>query len=112
MEHRPKKSQAPSEQNLSIAPATRHSNKYFGHNLGNVSDRHQSIHTMEKAYHLTELCEAFEVSCSSYYVWGARQPSARQQANAQLLESIQTLRQIQESGDCSPRMTEELQARG
>jgi transposase InsO family protein len=67
---------------------------------------------MEKEYHLTELCLAFAVSRSGYYDWCARKPSARQQANTQLLAEIQTLRQSEEVAYGSPRMTEELQARG
>lgn len=39
-------------------------------------------------------------------------PSARQQATTQLLAEIQTLRQGEETSYGSPRMTEELQARG
>lgn len=41
-----------------------------------------------------------------------RKPSARQQANRQLLAEIQTLRQSEEACYGSPRRTEELQARG
>ena len=67
---------------------------------------------MGKEYHLTELCTAFAVSRSGYYDWCARKPSARQQANTQLLAEIQTLRQSEEACYGSPRMTEELQARG
>jgi transposase InsO family protein len=67
---------------------------------------------MENEYPLTELCTAFEVSRSGYYDWCARKPSARQQANTQLLGEIQRLRQSEEVCYGSPRMTEELQARG
>lgn len=67
---------------------------------------------MENEYSLTELCLAFAVSRSGYYQWCARKPSARQQANLQLLAEIQTLRQNEEANYGSPRMTEELQARG
>lgn len=77
-----------------------------------MSARYQRIQAMEKEYHLTELCLAFAVSRSGYYDWCARPPSARQQANTQLLAEIQTLRQSEEAAYGSPRMTEELQARG
>ena len=77
-----------------------------------MSARYQRIQAMEKEYHLTELCLAFAVSRSGYYDWCARPPSARQQANTQLLAEIQTLRQSEEASYGSPRMTEELQARG
>jgi transposase InsO family protein len=66
---------------------------------------------MKKEYPLTELCLAFAVSRSGYYAWCARKPSARQQANTQLLAEIQTLRQSEEACYGSPRMAEELQAR-
>jgi putative transposase len=67
---------------------------------------------MTADYTTTELCEAFDVSRSGYYAWREREPSARQQANARLVEAIQLLRQGQEACYGSPRMTEELQARG
>ena len=77
-----------------------------------MSDRYQRIEAMQADYTTTELCEAFDVSRSGYYQWLERQPSARQQANARLVEEIQLLRQGQEACYGSPRMTEELQARG
>jgi len=77
-----------------------------------VTDRYQRIHAMETAYPLTELCAAFAVSRSGYYAWCERKPSARQQANMQLLEEIQVLRQGEEACYGSPRLTQELQARG
>lgn len=77
-----------------------------------MSHRYQRIQAMKKEYPLTELCTAFAVSRSGYYDWCARPPSARQQANTQLLAEIQTLRQSEEACYGSPRMTEELQARG
>ena len=77
-----------------------------------MTHRYQRIQAMENEYHLTELCTAFAVSRSGYYDWCARKPSARQQANTQLLAEIQTLRQSEEACYGSPRMTEELQARG
>ena len=77
-----------------------------------MTDRYQRIHAMKKAYPLTELCAAFAVSRSGYYAWCERKPSARQQANTRLLEAIQTLRQGEEACYGSPRLTEELKARG
>lgn len=77
-----------------------------------MTHRYQRIQAMGKEYHLSELCAAFAVSRSGYYDWCERKPSARQQANTQLLEEIQTLRQSEEACYGSPRMTEELQARG
>ena len=77
-----------------------------------MSARYQRIKAMQKEHPLTELCLAFAVSRSGYYDWCARKPSVRQQANTQLLAEIQTLRQSEEAAYGSPRMTEELQARG
>ena len=81
-------------------------------NLDDVTDRYQRIQIMAKEYPLTELCLAFAVSRSGYYDWCARKPSARQQANTQLLAEIQTLRQSEEACYGSPRRTKELQACG
>jgi putative transposase len=77
-----------------------------------VNIRYQRIQAMEQEYPLTELCRAFAVSRSGYYAWCVRQPSARQQANTQLLAAIQILRQSEEAAYGSPRLTAELQARG
>jgi putative transposase len=77
-----------------------------------VSARYQRIQAMEAEYSLTELCAAFAVSRAGYYAWCERAPSARRQANARLLEEIQVLRQGEEACYGSPRLTEELQARG
>lgn len=77
-----------------------------------MSERYQRIRAMSADYTTTELCEAFEVSRSGYYDWLEREPSARQQANERLVQAIQLLRQGEEACYGSPRMTEELQARG
>lgn len=77
-----------------------------------MTDRYQRIQTMEKEYSLSELCAAFEVSRSGYYDWRERKPSARQQANARLVEQIQIIRQGEAVCYGSPRLTEELKGRG
>jgi transposase InsO family protein len=77
-----------------------------------LTDRYQRIQAMKNEYSLTLLCEVLEVSRSGYYAWRSRQPSARQKANALLLEAVQELRQGQERCYGSPRMTPELKARG
>lgn len=77
-----------------------------------MSQRYQRIQAMSADYTTRELCEAFEVSRSGYYNWLEREPSARQQANARLVQAIRLLRQGQEACYGSPRMTVELQARG
>ena len=77
-----------------------------------MTQRYQRIQTLEKEYPMTELCAAFEVSRSGYYDWRERKPSARQAANARLLEEIQLIRQGEAVCYGSPRMAEELKGRG
>lgn len=77
-----------------------------------MSERYQRIQAMAQDYCLSQLCSAFEVSRSGYYAWRERVPSTRQAANAQLVEEIQIIREGEEACYGSPRMTEELQARG
>lgn len=77
-----------------------------------MSDRYQRMEAMSADYPMTALCEAFAVSRSGYYAWREREPSARQQANARLVEEIKLLRRGAEACYGSPRMTEELRASG
>lgn len=77
-----------------------------------MSERYQRIQAMEPDYCLSQLCAAFEVSRSGYYAWRERAPSARQEANARLVEEMQSIREGEEVCYGSPRLTEELQARG
>lgn len=67
---------------------------------------------METDYDTTALCEAFGVSRSGYYAWRTRPPSARQLANERLVSEMHLIRQGEEACYGSPRMTQELQARG
>ena len=77
-----------------------------------MNDRYQRIADMEADHSTKELCQAFAVSRSGYYEWRQREPSARQQANARLVQEMKLLRQGEEACYGSPRMTEELLARG
>jgi putative transposase len=77
-----------------------------------VTARYQRIQALQAAHSVTALCAVFGVSRAGYYAWCARPPSARQQANTQLLAAIQSLRQGEEVCYGSPRLTVELQARG
>lgn len=77
-----------------------------------MSERYERIAAMELDYPLNQLCDAFEVSRSGYYAWSKREPSVRQQANLELVETIKSLRQGREACYGSPRMTRELIARG
>ncbi len=77
-----------------------------------MSDRYQRIQTMKNDYNLTLLCATLEVSRSGYHAWRTRQPSARQQANARILEEIGQLREGPECCYGRPRLTRKLQSRG
>lgn len=77
-----------------------------------MTERYQRIAAMESDYPVSALCQTLEVSRAGYYAWRRREPSARQQSNARLVEQIEQLRQGQEACYGSPRMTRELQARG
>ena len=77
-----------------------------------MTDRYQRIATMKKEYSLTLLCRVFEVSRSGYHRWRTRKPSARQQANDQMLAVITRLHQGPERCYGSPRLTPELNALG
>jgi putative transposase len=77
-----------------------------------VRARYQRIQTMEKDFPLNRLCRVLEVSRSGYHAWRTREPSARDQANEQLLGAIRQLHAGPERAYGSPRLTPELQARG
>lgn len=67
---------------------------------------------MEKEYPLMLLCRVLEVSRSGYHAWRSRAPSARAQANQQLLAVITQLHQGPQRCYGSPRLAAELQALG
>ena len=77
-----------------------------------MTERYQRIEVMALDYPLRVLCEVFGVSRSGYYAWRKREPSVRAQANVGLLAQIQLIRRGREVCYGSPRMREELQARG
>lgn len=77
-----------------------------------MTDRYQRMKTLAADYPLSALCAAFSVSRSGYYAWRERAPSVRQRANDRLVAEMERLRQGEEAAYGSPRMTEELQARG
>ena len=58
------------------------------------------------------LCVVVGVARSGYYAWRARKPSARAQADAELLPMIQEIHQASHATYGSPRIHAELQARG
>lgn len=68
---------------------------------------------MRKTFSTEELCDAFEVSRSSYYAWKQAKPTKRSIENRQIVEAIKVIhlhRHMKSYG--SPRMTEELKSRG
>ena len=77
-----------------------------------MTDRYQRIKAMTPEYPVKTLCEILNVRRSGYYAWRDREPSARQQANVRLVAEMHLIRQGEEACYGSPRLTEELQARG
>ena len=58
------------------------------------------------------MCRVLEVSRSGYYAWLKREPSARAQANAELLEAIEEIHAESDGTYGAPRIHAELQDRG
>jgi transposase InsO family protein len=77
-----------------------------------VSARYERIQAMEKEFPLSILCRVLEVSRSGYHAWRRREPSARAQANEQLLAAIRQLHAGPERAYGSPRVTSERKAQG
>ena len=66
--------------------------------------KYQAIKEQASQYGVRPLCTALGVSASGYYAWRRRRPSARQQANEQL---VTLMRQVHTTVDAhygSPRM--------
>ena len=63
-------------------------------------------------YRVRTMCRVLEVSRSGYYAWLKREPSARAQANAELLEAIQEIHTESDGTYGAPRIHAELQDRG
>lgn len=70
--------------------------------------RYQFIKQYEGQFSVSALCRVMQVSKSGYYAWCKRPPSAREQANQQLTEKIQTLFLENRETYGSPRIYEEL----
>jgi putative transposase len=58
------------------------------------------------------MCRCLNVSPSGYYAWVERQPSARDIANAQLLERMREIHDDSGGIIGAPRMHEDLQSEG
>jgi len=65
-----------------------------------------------REYPVRRQCRVLEVAESGYYAWLQAQPSARQQADAQLLKEIQAIYQQHRRLYGSPRIHAELKKRG
>jgi transposase InsO family protein len=74
--------------------------------------KYQFIHRHRRQFPVRVLCRVLDVTVSSYYGWGKRPPSARQQANQRLLEQIRQVHQASRQTYGSPRVHAELNAQG
>ena len=52
------------------------------------------IDSMRKTFSAKELCDAFEVSRSSYYAWKRAKPTKRSIENRQIVEAINLKRKM------------------
>ncbi len=74
--------------------------------------RFQFIEDHREEYPVRRMCDVLEVSPSGYYAWRTRPPSAREMANRELIEEIETI--FEESGETygSPRVYWALRRQG
>lgn len=70
------------------------------------------VQTSRKAASVEILCGALGVSVSGYYAWRSREPSQRQQTDAQVLEHIQAAYQAGRGVYGSPRIHAALHKQG
>ena len=74
--------------------------------------KYRCIHSYRGQYPLELMCRVLEVSRSGYYAWRNRCVSARARENRALLRAIRTVHSQTDRTYGSPRMCEELCARG
>lgn len=67
---------------------------------------------LSKEYPIKQLGRTLEVARSGYYRWRQSRSSARENANAQLIQQIKSIYKARRGNYGSPRITEELQQRG
>lgn len=67
---------------------------------------HRAVHPIRV------MCRVLGVSASGYYAWEAREPSAREQANTQLLERIRVIHTKSRATYGAPRVIAELREDG
>jgi transposase InsO family protein len=70
------------------------------------------IEELAKEYPIEELCQVLEVARSGYYHWLKKPLTARDKANRQLVQQIQTIFQAKQGNYGSPRVTEALHQAG
>jgi putative transposase len=73
---------------------------------------YQFIREHAQEYPVRRQCQVLEVAESGYYAWLRAQPSARQQADEQLLGEIQAIYQHNRRLYGSPRIHAELKKQG
>ena len=66
----------------------------------------------QAVYRVATMCRVLEVSRSGYYAWLKREPSARDKANAALLEVIKDIHKESDKTYGAPRVHAELEERG
>lgn len=74
--------------------------------------KYQQVQACAETHPVSRICEVLEVSESGYYAWLKREPSQRQQANAQLGERIRAMWKHFKGIYGAPRIHAELQAQG
>jgi transposase InsO family protein len=67
---------------------------------------------MKAEHAVADLCATLDVTRSGYYAWQAAGPSAREQADAALLEDVQAIHAHHQKRYGAPRIREELKKRG
>ena len=70
------------------------------------------IATHRKEFEVEAMCSVLEVSCSGYYAWRKRPPSARRKRQEELLNEIKQIHVESRRIYGSPRVFKELNARG
>jgi hypothetical protein len=70
------------------------------------------IRKLSQEYPIRPLCEVLEVARSGYYHWRQGQGSARDKANAQLIQEIKRVHKANRGNYGSPRITYELRGAG
>lgn len=74
--------------------------------------KYRFMEEYRSAFRVEKMCCVFEVSRSGYYAWKHREKSIRHKENEHLVKTIRNIYHITREVYGSPRMTEELRARG